>query len=83
MPRLLLTDTGYAEAQGSYVLASDEQDADADLREQIASLRQQQAELHKWTRYGTYATIAGVLFAAARTGIIWLPLISKKKRRRK
>lgn len=52
------------------------------LRADVRDLRlaSQREERHR--RWATYATIAGAVFAAARLGVIWVPFIRERRRRR-
>jgi hypothetical protein len=52
------------------------------LHSKIDTLTTKQRELYRWTRYGTYATIAAVIVGAARAGLIAIPFIQARKKKR-
>ena len=83
MPRLLYRRGVHLEALGARVVALGDYEADLrSLHAKIDLLNERQSSLHRWTKIGTYATIAGVVVAAARLGVISIPLISARRRRR-
>lgn len=51
----------------------------AALHAKLEELVRKQREQSKWLRWGTYATIAGVIVAAAKLGVISIPYITKRK----
>lgn len=59
---------------------SDDGDVET-LHVKLDELRRRHDALYRWTRIGTYATIAGVLVAAARLGVISIPFIKARRRR--
>lgn len=84
MPRLLTANGRPVEALGSYVAAgADELSFEEAVRAELAAIRAEQAAERKRRRITIAVGAASALFAAARLGIVALPFIKERRRRRR
>lgn len=84
MPRLLLHNGRPVEALGNYVAAgADELTFEDEVRAALAAIRAEQEAERKRRRITIAVGAASALFAAARLGIVAIPFIKERRRRRR